>query len=197
MYLQIEYIEYCHVMSFFLPKASTPVVRPNGGTPNKSKKRELTPEPKLPTVDFSWPLEDKFNFRLACRRCYVQVGQGLHGHTYNESLQHACERKLLIVRSKKDNGSDSYWLEIRPRISSAQGFISSFKICKQFSQGIPCQVSKERCSFPHHQAELKLWGLDRDGGFDIGNFVAKLKANGICEFLFTFLQHYLNVFFTD
>lgn len=112
------------------------------------------------------------------------------GYRYDETA-HQCMRDVLII--KKKGGIGLIWVKVRSR-PDTKGHYGPYKICAQFSQSRPCKVGEEKCTFPHHQAELNLWTLDREGSFSVENFVTQCRTFKMCKypwfltFFYTFIE---------
>ena len=96
-----------------------------------------------------------------------------------------CLKDVLIVRKRAVPGMNWVKIRKRPELKSAQH--GSYKICTQFSQGKPCKVGEEKCTFPHHQPELRLWTMDKEGHFSIEDFVKKCFMYKIGKYLNIFM----------
>lgn len=139
-----------------------------------------TPKPvaKPPQIEIDWPLKDEFDFKLACKLCFQKFGDGVKGYSYNPHT-HSCMKNFFLIRLKDKETLN--WLRVRPRAESQIHRNASYKICQQFQNSEPCRVGEERCTFPHHQPEARLWAMDRDGKFIIVEFVEHLKKIGVGE----------------
>lgn len=103
----------------------------------------------------------------------------ISGYRYVNAA-HQCLRDVLIV--KKKTAPSLSWLKIRYR-PETKGQFGGYKLCQQFTQNKPCKVGEEKCTFAHHQAEINLWSMDRDGSFNVENFVTLCRTYKICKFL--------------
>ncbi len=135
-------------------------------------------EVKPHQVEVDWPLKDEFDFQLACKVCFVKIGEGVKGYSYNP-IKHNCSKLFMLIRLKEKQNLN--WLKVRPRAESQIHRNATYKICQQFQTGQPCRVGEERCTFPHHQSEIRLWTMDRDGMFSIQDFIEHLKKIGVGE----------------
>ncbi|KAK3594867.1 hypothetical protein CHS0354_005940 [Potamilus streckersoni] len=143
-----------------------------GTSQNQTPPQQVAPE----LQNLKFPLMDDFDFKLACRHCFVKIGEGAKGYRYVQA-SHTCLRDVLIVKNRNKAGIN--WVKIRPRVEARNSFGGPYKICQQFSQGFPCKVGEEKCTFPHHQPELKLWTMDRNGEFNIYRFIKICKDNEV------------------
>ncbi|KAL8623914.1 hypothetical protein ACOMHN_054255 [Nucella lapillus] len=135
------------------------------------------PKPKLPPVNVAWPLEEAYQFRLACRMCFIKTGEGYKGYCYSPNLPHTCDKDVLVIR-RKDNQSLN-WIKIRPLPPLHNDRFSEFKMCQQFVNSLSCKIGEHRCTFPHNKNEMNLWYLEREGSFSHVNFMEELRKNGI------------------
>ncbi|XP_052765877.1 helicase with zinc finger domain 2-like isoform X2 [Mya arenaria] len=129
--------------------------------------------PSAPQIDF--PLLNDYDFMLVCKQCFLKIGEGVKGFRY-VSVNHNCARDTMIVKRRDLPGM--HWIKIRPR-PDAKGHIGKYKVCKEFNNNKPCKVSEEKCTFPHTQAELQVWSLDREGRFCVNTFLEQCRANKI------------------
>ncbi|XP_076459401.1 3'-5' exoribonuclease HELZ2-like isoform X2 [Babylonia areolata] len=134
-------------------------------------------DPSLPPVNTSWPLEDSYQFRLACRICFIKTGEGYKGYTFTPNLEHRCDKDVLVIR-RKDNQSLN-WIKIRPMPPLLNNRFSEFKMCQQFVNAMPCKIGEQRCTFPHNNNEKNLWYKEREGTFSHAKFMDELHRNGI------------------
>ncbi|XP_048248196.1 helicase with zinc finger domain 2-like isoform X1 [Haliotis rufescens] len=139
-------------------------------------RRSPKPVAKPPQIEIDWPLKDEFDFKLACKLCFQKFGDGVKGYSYNPHT-HSCMKNFFLIRLKDKETLN--WLRVRPRAESQIHRNASYKICQQFQNSEPCRVGEERCTFPHHQPEARLWAMDRDGKFIIVEFVEHLKKIGV------------------
>lgn len=158
-----------------------------------SSTNSSNPAAQTPLPHINFPIQDEYDFRLACRQCFVKIGEGVKGYKY-DTASHLCTRDTLIVR--KRGAQNVNWIKIRPR-PDVKGHFGGYKLCTQFTQNKPCKVSEEKCTFPHTTAELMVWSKDREAAFSINNFMAVCQQYKICKFLychFCFSQNLLWLF---
>ncbi|KAL3877847.1 hypothetical protein ACJMK2_035491 [Sinanodonta woodiana] len=157
---------------------STMISKPQGFFTKRGIRDPTPPQNQVPPElqNLKFPLIDEFDFKLACRHCFVKIGEGAKGYRY-VLASHTCLRDVLIIKNRSKAGIN--WVKIRPRVEARNSFGGPYKICQQFSQGFPCKVGEEKCTFPHHQPELKLWTMDRMGEFNINRFIKICKDNEI------------------
>lgn len=122
-------------------------------------------------MNLIFPLEN-YDFKLACKQCFVKIGEGVKGYRYVNSA-HPCKKDVLIVKLRDKPGIN--WIKLRPRPELKFQQFGGYKICQHFSMGHPCKVGEERCTFPHNKAEMDVWSMDRDGDFNVTSFVKKLQ----------------------
>lgn len=141
-------------------RTSTPSIRPM----NPSAINEIK--------NIKFPLDDNYDWRLACRQCFVKIGEGIRGFQYRGNLPHECTRHILLVKVRREGMN---WIKVRPRPESKFQQFGSYKICTHFSSGNPCAVGEEKCTFAHNTAEKTLWNMDRIGSFLLLEFISKLQ----------------------
>ncbi|XP_070186287.1 3'-5' exoribonuclease HELZ2-like isoform X2 [Littorina saxatilis] len=153
------------------------VVKGHGAAKSKSQTSQNASGPRLPPVNISWPLEDAWQFRLACRMCFVKTGEGYKAYNLNANLRHQCERDVCVIRRK---GNESLnWIKIRPYPQMHNSRFADFKMCQQFANSLPCRIGEHRCTFPHNRQEMDLWYMERDGEFSVTHFIEELRKHGI------------------
>ncbi|XP_061191305.1 helicase with zinc finger domain 2-like [Saccostrea echinata] len=173
----------------FSPPAGKMPAKPDfpRNTPNISSSasslssRTSTPNPKAVSQSamteikkIKFPMDENYDWRLACRQCFVKIGEGIRGFRYSMNLSHACMRDILLVRLRKEGMN---WIKVRPRPESKFQQFVSYKICTHFSSGNPCAVGEEKCTFAHNTTEKNLWNMDRDPDepFLLTDFISKLQ----------------------
>ncbi|XP_046550029.1 LOW QUALITY PROTEIN: helicase with zinc finger domain 2-like [Haliotis rubra] len=139
-------------------------------------RRSPKPAAKTPQIEIDWPLKDEFDFQLACKVCFQKIGEGVKGYVY-KPFRHNCLKNFFLIRLKDKENLN--WLKVRSRAESQIHRNANYKICQQFQNSVPCRVGEERCTFPHHWPEVRLWGMDREGKFIITEFVEHLKKIGV------------------
>ncbi|XP_025107228.1 helicase with zinc finger domain 2-like isoform X5 [Pomacea canaliculata] len=150
-----------------------------GGIPRKSKSQvQASATSKLPLVNIRWPLADEFQFRLACKICFMKTGEGYKGYNYVPNQAHSCSREYLIIRRLKQN-ENLNWIKIRPFPQLFNNRFAEFKMCQQFANALPCKIGEMRCTFPHNNIEMKVWYMERDGEFSVTKFIEDLCNNEI------------------
>lgn len=125
-----------------------------------------------------FPLDDNYDWKLACRLCFVKIGEGIRGFQYRVNLPHECARNILLVKVRREGMN---WIKVRPRPESKFQQFGSYKICTHFSSGNPCAVGEEKCTFAHNTAEKTLWNMDRIASFVLLDFISKLQQYKIGE----------------
>ncbi|XP_041364211.1 zinc finger CCCH domain-containing protein 7B-like [Gigantopelta aegis] len=126
-------------------------------------------------IEVDWPLKDEFHFRLACQQCFVKTGEGIKGYNYKEGLHHNCNYDIMLIKLKQR--PDIKWIKVRPRAKHIGKIFNGYKICFHFTAGEPCSFGEEKCTFPHHVAEKRLWEMDRNGEFNIQSFIREIMWN--------------------
>ncbi|KAK7475840.1 hypothetical protein BaRGS_00032890, partial [Batillaria attramentaria] len=132
---------------------------------------------KLPPVNIYWPLEEDYQFRVACKSCFVKTGEGYKGYNLITNYSHRCDKDVLVIR-RRDNQSLN-WIKIRPFPNLFNSRFTEFKMCQQFINAYPCKIGEARCTFPHSSSEMKLWYMERDGEFSTTAFLEELRTHGI------------------
>ena len=150
---------------------------------SQSPVKTVTGKTSTPAVaeilpDINFPLSEEFDFKIACSLCFPKIGEGRKGYRY-VGTSHSCIKNVLIVNKKTPPGLN--WIKVRPRPPSKANHYGAYKMCQQFSQDQPCKVGEPNCTFAHNAAETKLWMMDREGKFNIEDFVKKCRMNNIGE----------------
>ena len=55
-------------------------------------------------------------------------------------------------------------------------FRGSYKMCENIGTTEGCN-RKNYCTFAHNEEELKLWGFEKNGAFELSDFIAKNRTN--------------------
>lgn len=153
----------------------------------------MNPSAIIEIKNIKFPLDDNYDWRLACRQCFVKIGEGIRGFQYRGNLPHECTRHILLVKVRREGMN---WIKVRPRPESKFQQFGSYKICTHFSSGNPCAVGEEKCTFAHNTAEKTLWNMDRIGSFLLLEFISKLQQYKIgqntCKMFCCYLCKFYN-----
>lgn len=188
----------CCVLVTMEPKPASFVTNTSSGRSSRASQSPTKAQPavasttsssasaaQVPIPQLTFPLQNDYDFKLACKHCFTKLGEGVKGYKY-DSTAHQCMRDVLIL--KKQNTHGISWIKIRPR-PDTKGHFGGYKVCTQFKSGKACKVSEEKCTFPHTEAEQALWSEDRAGTFSINNFISVCKQYKICKLLFAILEN--------
>lgn len=116
----------------------------------------------------TFPLEN-YKFSIVCEAC-LQPSQ-IPGHVVVITVSHQCAENVLVVAAK--NVKNNSWIRIRER-SGHRSFRGNYILCRNFPSR-PCMVGVEKCSFAHSVEEQKFWALEKDGIFDLQEFISSKK----------------------
>uniref|UniRef100_UPI0037E7520A 3'-5' exoribonuclease HELZ2-like n=1 Tax=Semicossyphus pulcher TaxID=241346 RepID=UPI0037E7520A len=98
------------------------------------------------------PLLSTLDLRLVCPQCYDKKGE----ITYTlKSVQHQCERSLLLCRAK--GGSKWRPASRRPTFPNP----SQYEVCHFFKEGSGCTQHKNRCTFARSSEEAAVWTFEK------------------------------------
>ncbi len=116
----------------------------------------------------TFPLADTHNYALTCSLCTFPVNEPKKGYYHiKHTLQHSCDRNILLICKKRS----SEWIQIRKR--NKQYFYGKYGLCRYFTSSIqrPCGRGQNRCTFAHSNEEKILWNQDKEGVFNIADFI--------------------------
>lgn len=51
--------------------------------------------------------------------------------------------------------------------------MGKYRLCQQYQEGNPCQIGEAKCTFCHSYEEMEFWEHDRDGSFNIQDFIGQ------------------------
>lgn len=121
------------------------------------------------------PLGDKYVANTACQHCFKStLYPGVYEFT---NITHKCEETMLAMKRKDGNGP---WIRIRER-GNHRDFPGNYIICNSIKYREPafCKYGEEICSFAHSEEEKYLWTLEKDGFFNITEFLIQNRKYGV------------------
>lgn len=112
-----------------------------------------------------------YTSKVGCTLCYPTTA--MYGiYSYVNNPQHTCGQNRLMMQA---NGSTE-WVWVRER-KNHRDFPGKYILCNSARQGRQlCKYGEERCSFAHNTAEQTLWCLEKDGKFDIVEFILQNRS---------------------
>lgn len=118
------------------------------------------------TQQYRFPLSETHEFRLGCPECCQQTN--ILGVFQYLPHQHPCKENMLMIRKK----GDDWWLTCRER-KNHRYFPGEYAMCVHYtgSPPKPCTVGVDYCAFAHNKIEQYLWTLEKDGEFNIQEFI--------------------------
>jgi len=121
-------------------------------------------------INSSFPLND-YHFRLVCELCLNPLNT-VGFFFFNGANQHICQENILAVQCK----GDSVWLKVRER-KNHRNFLGSYKLCKSQDRQLPINCHHgDLCMFAHNNVEQLLWTKEKDGEFDISEFICQSRS---------------------
>ena len=118
------------------------------------------------------PLAMSHEFKMVCQLCIRTPLPGLYD--YNPT-PHKCEENMLAMRLR---GTGAPWVLVRERKNHRE-FPGNYLLCKciTFKNPMFCKYGEERCSFAHNDVEQRLWTLEKDGQFNVTEFIMQNRKN--------------------
>ena len=116
---------------------------------------------------YIFPLKDSHKYRLACQKCLDLIDN--EGHYNLKQFNHTCAENMLIVQPKGSNT----WTHVRERINPRN--VGNYIRCRFFGSNVPCS-SQDMCMYAHSDEEQFLWNLEKDGHFNITEFILQNKS---------------------
>ena len=115
----------------------------------------------------SFPLSAKYTYSLCCVNCFKD-DEPL-------KLSHRCHYDLLAVQDK----TSKHWFQVRSG-QSHKSFRGEYHMCRDWKQTKSCPRGNS-CAFAHGMPEVLLFTLEKDGKFNITEFVsnARLQCTGM------------------
>lgn len=119
-----------------------------------------------------FPLSQCCSFRLVCNKCFLPLSEFREHYFWNAGIKHTCSEDILAVQPMGINT----WVRIRERINHRE-FRGNYMLCRHFETGKPrgCR-HQESCQFAHNPEEQYLWTREKDGQFDIAEFVRQNRS---------------------
>ena len=118
------------------------------------------------------PLKAQFDFKIMCKQCLVPSSQlGLYVH---KTLTHNCEQNVLAMYKK---GNPSVLMRVRER-TNHRDFPGRYIICNSVVYNKPdiCRFGSEKCSFAHNRVEQILWTQEKEGNFNVSEFILQNRS---------------------
>ena len=130
------------------------------------------------------PLALTHEFKMVCQMCIRTPLPGLY--EYNPK-PHKCEENMLAMRLRTPGAP---WVHVRERKNHRE-FPGNYLLCRciTFKNPVFCKYGEEMCSFAHNDVEQRLWTLEKDGLFNVTEFImqnrkaANLKGFSLKEIL--------------
>ena len=113
------------------------------------------------------PLANSHHYKIVCLQCFKLTNYpGVY--SYDPCLRR-CEETVLAMKPKDNSGP---WVRIRDRKNHRQ-FPGNYILCRSVTMNsqIYCKYGEENCSFAHNEVEKFLWTLEKDGMFNILEFI--------------------------
>jgi len=114
-------------------------------------------------VKMTFPLAELFDAHVACNICYSD-GKSL------VAAKHSCRQDVLVVQSKQT----SLWFRVRERLNHVV-FAGKYHMCNQrpnYVIGKRCPRG-DSCTFAHSEVERSLWMAEKEGQFNIREFISQ------------------------
>lgn len=113
------------------------------------------------------PLSDTHNVYVVCQHCFrATMYPGVYEY---QNIPHKCEETMLALRRK---GFAESFVRVRERKNHRE-FPGNYILCNSIKYKNPsfCKYGEEACSFAHNEEEKYLWTLEKDGKFNITEFL--------------------------
>lgn len=123
------------------------------------------------------PLANTHIVQTACQYCFQPSG---YPGIYNlVNVAHKCEETMLAVRLKENNimkENNIPWVRIRER-KNHRDFPGNYILCNsiKYRNAAFCKYGEEVCSFAHSEEEKYLWTLEKDGTFNITEYIVQSR----------------------
>lgn len=151
------------------PSAVPVQVRQPHRSATPPRQPQQVPETQANAMQFPPHLQDKLNFKLVCAACFKPTE---HLGLYQlQNLPHRCAEEVLAIQEK----NLPFWMMVRER-RNHRTFPGRYILCRYFMEGVICPVGVENCSFAHNIPEQILWTLEKDGLFNIQEFIIQNKT---------------------
>lgn len=115
-------------------------------------------------IDSSFPLKTEFNCFLVCDNCFRD------GILPKQDSGHQCRENVLVVQNKRTK----QLFRIRERKNHTT-FFGKYRLCMDFKASNRCP-RRDHCTFAHNMPELTLWVKEKDGKFNITEFMKKVNS---------------------
>lgn len=127
----------------------------------------LGPEQQEPVDKLDNPLSDTHTAYVVCQHCFkATIYPGIYEYV---PTVHKCEETMLSMKRK--GGADPF-VRVRERKNHRE-FPGNYILCNSIKYKNPsfCKYGEEVCSFAHNDVERFLWTLEKDGKFNITEFL--------------------------
>ena len=124
-------------------------------------------------INLQFPLMNSHHFKVACEKCLVPTS--ILGFYVIQEESHQCLENILAVQQK----GQTNWVKVRER-KNHRNFNGQYKLCRHFTGPLPtmCTVGEENCSFSHNSVEQILWTREKEGTFNIQEFILQQRHGG-------------------
>jgi len=111
----------------------------------------------------SFPLSEKYTYRLCCSGCFQD------NNPLTVSPFHRCRYDLLAVQDKASKD----WFQVRSG-QSHKSFRGVYHMCHHWKLSQRCPRGNS-CKFAHGKPEMILFTLEKDGEFNIAEFISEAR----------------------
>lgn len=135
-------------------------------------------EPETPKISqtvtkLENPLAKTHTAQCTCQHCFkASMYPGIYELI---NITHKCEETMLGMKRP-----DGIWVRIRER-NNHREFPGNYILCNSIRYRNPafCKYGEEACSFAHNEEEKFLWTLEKDGKFNITEFLIQNRKYGV------------------
>ena len=131
---------------------------------SSGKAQKVAPPPGEPKMQLPFP---HLKWQLVCSACFVPSGGRVGEYSVVET-GHKCLQDVLALQ----RSPGCPWFKVRER-RNHRHFYGSYVLCVHMNSEPPrpCKFGDEKCSFAHTTEEQVLWTLEKDGKFNITEFI--------------------------
>lgn len=137
-----------------------PVQQPQKAVPVTPTPKVLSTQALEAAAPFAFPMRKTHEFRITCGGCIAPTLDG-KAFAMRQLPEHKCRQDVLLVRPK----GASAWHRVRSR-QKHRPFKGKYRMC--FRMGC---TGSDACQYAHNDEERFLWTQEKDGEFNVDEFL--------------------------
>lgn len=156
----------------------TPVPKPLSAMKQQQVEKVDSSDGQPPSNLIENPLIDTHTFKLMCKNCFRH--DNYPGQYIYQPYQHKCEENILAM--KPIHQRNAQWFRVRERKNHRE-FPGKYILCNSINNDEAgfCRYGEENCSFAHSDIEQIIWTLEKDGRFNVTEFIMQNRSQNLSK----------------